>query len=241
MTKPENKKTYLVFILDQSGSMQYGKDITISGFNEQVKILKENAHLGGDTKVSLVTFGANRKGEPALSLSQILAAGSRNQSYSNTDEVWFNYENIDPVNLPLLTDDNYKPEGGTPLYDALGEAIAFLKKQPDINDPNTAVFISAFTDGDENTSKKYTAPLLKETVESLTKTGRWTFALIGARNGIESLGSLLSIKKENRMGFDPSNNIEKSNSFRAMAGATTAYFGARGEDKLVANNLYSPN
>ncbi len=54
-------KTLVLMILDESTSMQTGMSVTMSGFNEQVDVIRQGAKDVGNTDVSLVTFASNVK------------------------------------------------------------------------------------------------------------------------------------------------------------------------------------
>lgn len=125
-------RTYVVIVLDKSGSMENIKDATIQGFNSQVdSIVKEAV---GQVFLSLVTFS------------------------TDVETVFFNKS---PSYLTKLSRDNYKPRGWTALYDAVGHAINRLDyTSEDVG--NSAFLVIIVSDGIENYSKefKYTLPAL---------------------------------------------------------------------------------
>lgn len=84
----------VVFLLDESGSMDSCKSQTISGFNEYIqKLRKDNKHIN----VTLTKFNSN-----CISIA---------------------YTNMPVSKVPLLNDISYQPDGLTPLYDAIGKTI----------------------------------------------------------------------------------------------------------------------
>src|SRR4051812_34857836 len=143
-----------LIILDESGSMNSIKPSIIQGFNEIVQTVKgiEKQFPEQEHFISLVSF--NGLGNKLLHF-------------------------IDPASkLEQIDDSRYQPDASTPLYDAMGFAMAKLrqvvKQQTDYN-----VLVTILTDGEENASKEFSGNDIKKTIEEL-KQERWTFTYIGA-------------------------------------------------------------
>jgi hypothetical protein len=192
--------TNVAFILDCSGSMEHGKDATIEGFNTQVSVVREGAKDAGRTTFTDVHFSHD--------VELRCVAGS-------IDE------------LQQLDDKTYQPGGNTALLDALGCTIAALLPTPDINSPDTAMLVTLFTDGEENSSRIYDVATVKALVERLEATGRWTFALVGPMQSVTSLGEMLSVKQKNVSGFDSSGVRDKRRAFDAMSTSSAFYLSQR--------------
>jgi hypothetical protein len=202
-SKPDAGKaplTNVAFILDCSGSMEHGKDATIEGFNTQVSVVREGAKDAGRTTFTDVHFSHD--------VELRCVAGS-------IDE------------LQQLDDKTYQPGGNTALLDALGCTIAALLPTPDINSPDTAMLVTLFTDGEENSSRIYDVATVKALVERLEATGRWTFALVGPMQSVTSLGEMLSVKQKNVSGFDSSSVRDKRRAFDAMSTSSAFYLSQR--------------
>jgi hypothetical protein len=122
-------KIHYVLILDSSGSMQDLKQEVITSFNEQVEMIMKMSKSKKGTQIKLTLCVFN-------------------------DIVDFKFvdQSIDLVQR--LTDNDYKPDSMTALYDAIG--ASFLKIS-EIVTPSEKVFFAIFTDGLENASKHYTA------------------------------------------------------------------------------------
>ena len=204
--------THVAFVLDDSGSMAYGKEATVEGFNSQVLVVKEGAKLAGETTFTDVRFNS------AVSLRTV--AG-----------------NID--NIQELTSSTYMPSGGTALYDALGETIAALLVTKGINLPKTAILVTAFTDGDENASRVYSVAMVKALIERLEATGRWTFALVGPAQSVTGLAGQLSVKLDNIAGYDVTSIAGKHEAFGKAAGASASYMSMRSMGVTASASLYS--
>ncbi|MBP7540129.1 MAG: VWA domain-containing protein [Saprospiraceae bacterium] len=83
----------IVFVLDESGSMENIKDEAITGFNEFVRKQKE---FPGEATVSLVLFSNNNR---------------------------IVYDQIPLNECPELNYNTFRPNGMTALYDAIGTAV----------------------------------------------------------------------------------------------------------------------
>ena len=171
-----NKKhqVHNLIILDESGSMDSIKKNIIQGFNEIVQTVKgiEKEFPEQEHFISLISFNG---------LGQKL------------------FHFIDPVSrLELIDETRYNPDASTPLYDAMGFAIAklrqYLANQTDYN-----VLVTILTDGEENASKEYKGSDIKKIIEEL-KLNNWTFTYIGTDHDVERFASALSIN--NTLSFD---------------------------------------
>lgn len=147
MSKP---KTYVVMILDQSGSMGGTKAQAVQGYNEQVQQMKLNSK-DQDIFCSLITFN----GEVF-------------------EHLW-----CEPADkLTEATTEDYKTEGSTAMRDAVGYAIEKLQRTTDSKE-DVAYLVVIVSDGEENASKHYSIEALNELKASAEKTGKWTFTYMG--------------------------------------------------------------
>ena len=163
-----------LIILDESGSMESIKKNIIQGFNEIVQTVKgiEKEFPEQEHFISLISF--NGLGQKLLHF-------------------------IDPVNkLHLIDDKRYMPDATTPLYDAMGFAIAKLKQHL-LNQTDYNVLVTILTDGEENASKEYKGSDIKRIIEDL-KLNNWTFTYIGTDHDVEKFASSLSIN--NSLSFE---------------------------------------
>ncbi|MHB0929386.1 MAG: vWA domain-containing protein [Candidatus Nanopelagicales bacterium] len=204
--------THIGFVLDKSGSMQVGKSATIEGFNTQIALVKNNAKFIGNTRITLVDFSDNAR---ACYVARV------------------------PDEATELTEQNYIPNGMTALYDAIGLLIAELLLQPAIDKENTATLVTIFTDGAENVSKTYTGAMLKDIIQKLEATGRWTFALIGPTGGVQQLSNILAIHSSNVTGFNPASVSERTAVMGQMASANATYLTSRSSGATQVYGLYS--
>lgn len=159
------KRVFNLIILDESGSMISIKKQAIDGVNETIQTIREAQKKYEDQEhyLTLVSF--------------------------NSSSVRTIYDREDIVKAEEITDRQYQPSCGTPLYDAMGESLTKLKSY--VAD-NNAVLVTIITDGYENASREYDGKAIKALVESLKKKG-WVFAYIGANQDVESFATKISI------------------------------------------------
>lgn len=159
------KRVFNLIILDESGSMISIKKQAIDGVNETIQTIREAQKKYEDQEhyLTLVSF--------------------------NSSSVRTIYDREDIVKAEEITDRQYQPSCGTPLYDAMGESLTKLKSY--VAD-NNAVLVTIITDGYENASREYDGKAIKALVESLKKKG-WVFAYIGANQDVESFANKISI------------------------------------------------
>jgi uncharacterized protein YegL len=145
--------TEIVIVLDKSGSMERTRDEAISGFNE---FLREQKALPGEAHMSMYQFNSRVK---CL------------------------YEHIPILEAAELTTESFAPEGWTSLYDAIGTAIQKtgerLAALPEEERPNK-VMLAIITDGQENTSSKYSLSQVNNMIDVQRNTYSWHILFIGS-------------------------------------------------------------
>lgn len=149
---------HIAFVLDCSGSMSQVKDATISAFNAQVDTLR-NVH-GLDTRVSFITFN---------------------------DVVYEHCFDQHPDRLEKLSPSSYRPDGWTALYDAVGYTIEKLCHSTDSHDLKSTYLVVILTDGDENYSKFFNSHIIRNKIQALQDTKRWTFSYIGCNQDLTAV------------------------------------------------------
>jgi len=143
----------IVVVLDESGSMNLGKDDTIGGFNEFLKTQKK---LDGEANFTLVKF---------------------------SDYYKVVNEGVDIQHAAKLNEANYVPSYSTALLDACGRAINSvnerMKKTPK-KDRAEKVIFAVITDGHENASKEFTRKQIFDMVKEMREKKGWEFLFLGA-------------------------------------------------------------
>lgn len=205
----EKRRVHVINVLDVSGSMNQGKDITISNYNEYLQVAKKQTVLND---LTFITFNS---------------------------EVSIRYERQKPASVDELNSETYIPMGSTALYDALGLALSTASRFPDALDEQVSFLLQVFTDGEENTSKTHTASALKETIDSLQATGRWTISVLGPHGSIDLFVKRLGIPRGNVATFDPGSDISRGNAAFANTASVNGYYDAMERGLRSMSNTYA--
>ena len=159
---------YNVIILDESGSMSSIYRETLTGINEVLNGIRKNQEEFPDQKhfVTIVTFEGSGM------------AGVK----TRRDRV--------PISTVAPFEQNdYRPGGCTPLYDAMGKTLSELEGMVHEDDKVVATVI---TDGMENSSQEYSGKIVKNLVTRLRGMG-WAIAYIGANQDAVEVARNLNI------------------------------------------------
>ena len=146
------KYTEIVFILDASGSMAHLAGDTIGGFNGFIESQKA---LDGKATVTTALFDSNWR---------IL------------------HDGLDIKEVKPLTKTDYIAGGMTAMLDAIGEIINKVQERHDelgAEKPEETLFVIT-TDGEENSSKKFTKAQIEKMIKHQTNGHGWKFMFLGA-------------------------------------------------------------
>lgn len=209
--KPKVRKNYLMMVLDESSSMASIKPQAISAFNEQVQTVK------------------NSKGSLEVSVNLVKFASGVSTVFTN--------QNVD--NVQQLNGDTYQPNGSTAMYDGVGQAIEFLKAQPDINDPEVTVLMLIISDGEENCSRVWNASRVSEELKTLQATNRWTVTYAGANQDLAKISRTLNIPLGNTVSFQASAGGMSANNALRSKGTSMLYDSYQLGTQSVSS-FYSP-
>lgn len=206
------EKAYISIVLDESGSMMSAYQQTINGFNEQIQSIKENLTANIETLVTLITFN-----------------GSFRTQFVNVpaDQV---------KELDTLT---YKPSGMTALYDAMGEAINILEASPDINNPTTSVLMVVISDGEENSSKMFTAKEVKDKLERYQEEANWTVTYMGANQNVQAVAQNLGVNLGNVSMFSAASAQGYSDAYTTVSASLDGYMKTRSAGLRKTKGFYS--
>lgn len=215
------KKSHIIFVLDDSGSMQSCRDQTIDGFNEYLKGQQADAVVTGiKTSVSLYKFdGYNVKCV---------------------------YDQVNVVDAALLNRETYNPQGSTNLLDAMGGVMMKINEQLSANKKKDreSIIITILTDGQENQSRTFRSTDIKAMVEK-AEAKNWGFMFLGANIDAFSAGSSMGFNSHNTLQFNSANAAETIRSASAMtsrmksAYATGAYSGSEGTATLYSSMAFT--
>jgi len=153
------------------------KEQIISGFNEVVQTIKGVAKKYPEQEhyITVITFNT-------LQISTQLYCKSVSK-------------------LKELSGVSYKPDAGTPLFDAMGYGINKLRKKL-IGSNKANVLVTILTDGMENASTIYNDLAIRLLVEELEEK-KWTFTYIGTDHDVTKFAKSISIKNSLRYRKDP--------------------------------------
>ena len=148
------KRVFNLLVVDESGSMEIIRKQALVGINETLETIRkiQKAHSELEQRVTLITFDSTHKK--------------------------LFYDNVAADDACSLSMRDYRPCGGTPLYDTIGMGIAKINAQAAEGDN---VLVTIVTDGEENCSEEYSLRMIKNLIEKLKKQG-WTFTFIGTDN-----------------------------------------------------------
>lgn len=198
--------TDVTVVLDRSGSMQSCKDDAEGGVNSFVDEQKKQS---GECVYSLVEFDT---------------------------EYTFVHKATPIANVGKYT---LVPRGSTALLDAVGRAInetgERLAAMPDDQRPSLVVFVIV-TDGQENASREFNRPQIKELIERQTKDYQWQFTFLGANQDAFAEAGSLGIAKSAVANYSTSKSAA---AFAGAAANVTRMRSAKSAGKDVDNSYTS--
>jgi len=205
-------RNHIAVVLDESGSMMAIRHEIMEAFNEQVAVIRESA-TDQPTTISLVKF-----------------------STSVPDPVYW----AEPVDVMRpLTAEDYAPHGLTAMLDAVGLTVDRLRALPDAEDEDTSFLVFVLSDGQENNSRRYSYGDIAERIQSLEKTGRWTFAYMGANQDLAHVSQDLGIPAANVMEFTSTSEGVKEGGYQAAESARS-WVGKRRAGQKADRSFFRP-
>lgn len=152
------QQIYNLIILDESGSMDCVTRQTINGCNETLNTIRSAQAKYAETQDHFVSIYAFQ------------SDGNRPSRYL--------IKNLPVGKVKHITLDDYDPWGSTPLNDAVGSTLSDLKAT--VRRAENAIgSVTIITDGEENSSEKYTIEKVARMIAELKEIG-WNFNFIGA-------------------------------------------------------------
>lgn len=166
------KKVFNLIVVDESGSMAVIRRQALAGMNETLQTIDKMQKTYPDMtqRVTLLTF--------------------------DSSHLKFIYDNVASADARPLRSNEYRPRGGTPLYDAIGVGIARINA---LCQPSDQVLVTIITDGEENSSHEYNLEMVKNLIDKLKQQG-WTFTFIGTDN-LDVEGMAKSMNIDNHLSF----------------------------------------
>lgn len=202
------KRVFNLLVVDESGSMSIIEKQALAGINETLGTVRmmQKKFPDMEQRVTLITFDSTHKK--------------------------LFYDNVPAEKAVNLSSRDYRPCGGTPLYDAIGMGIAKVNAQAAEGDN---VLVTIITDGMENCSQEYSLTMVKNLIEKLKKQG-WTFAFIGTDN-LDVEGMAHSMGIDNHLAF--TEDAEGTNAmFERDRNARIRYNRCASEDAPMSTDDY---
>ena len=146
------KNTEIIFVIDKSGSMAHLAGDTIGGFNGFIESQKA---LDGKATLTTVLFDTTHR---TL------------------------HNGVDIHEVKAMTNSDYNAYGGTAMLDAIGDTINRVQDRHDElgeEKPEKVLFVIT-TDGEENSSRKFTKSQIEKMIKHQTNGHGWKFMFLGA-------------------------------------------------------------
>ena len=217
-TRPSVKKqesiTHVAMVLDASGSMDRLRDPALQAFNQMIRDIKTQAHKNGlDMTVTLILID---------DVPKLLYAG----------------KNVKAVTE--LTYSDYRPNGGTPLFDSIGRAVEELEGLP--RRVNTGYLVLCVTDGLENVSSVYgsvnnPAPFIR-LISDCQDTDEFTFTFQLPPRHANSFSREYGIPRENCREWEQTEAGTRDMEV-ATSGGIDLYSQARSKGTTSLENFYT--
>lgn len=153
----------IIDISDVSGSMDKLRDDIIGGLNAMISDQKT---VDGEARLTQIQFNTNYL----------------------IREIGTNIQDVRP-----LTRLDYIPAGGTALLDAIGRTLNEQGKRINLEKWADKVIVCIRTDGEENSSREYSASRIKEMIEHAQAHG-WEFIFAAANQDAFTTGAQYGIK-----------------------------------------------
>lgn len=168
------KYTEIIFVIDKSGSMAHLTGDTIGGFNGFIESQKA---IDGKATLTTVLF----------------------DSYIKTL-----HDGVDIHEVKPMTKTDYIAGGATAMLDAIGETINKVQDRHDelgAEKPDN-VIVAITTDGEENSSRKFTKSQIEKMIKHQTNGHGWKFMFLGANMDAVKEAESIGISKDWSVTYD---------------------------------------
>ncbi|EPL8024347.1 hypothetical protein VKM53_11640 [Providencia stuartii] len=164
--------------------------MTINFTHSEFKITStldyESDTIGGFNRV--LTENRNKKGD--VFITTVL--------FNDKTTLLHNREPIDKV--PNLTLEDYQVGSNTALLDAVGDTISKMQENRKITKNNNVLFV-IITDGEENSSHKYSQSKIKSMIKSAEMEDKWDFIFLGANIDAITAADSIGISRSKATGY----------------------------------------
>jgi hypothetical protein len=199
-----------------------------------------------DSTISAVNdYMGTQKSQEGVARASLFKFSTGGYSYgradaTSTSEFRTIFENKLVGEVDELTKENYRPTGGTNLYDAIGNAIRRIEAQLAPLSEVPDVLCVIVTDGGENASREYKLSDIQALVKAKEAEG-WTFVYLGANQDAWQVGQTFGLHKGQTMSYSTAN---MAGTMRSLSESTKSYRSARMggavERGTVTRNFFDP-
>ena len=164
--------SYVVCIVDRSGSMRSMGNAVKTGFNE---FLHEQKAFPGDCMATVVRFD---------------------------HEVEVVHHGVNLSDIKDATEATFQPRGRTALHDAIGETISMVQsKLSTMASKPSRVMVLVLTDGEENASSKHSSAEIMKAIGHCEKKLNWTFVFVGANQDAIATGTKIGFSAQSCLSY----------------------------------------
>lgn len=197
------KNTEIVFVIDKSGSMSNLAGDTIGGFNGFIESQKT---IDGKATLTTVLF----------------------------DTSWrILHDGVDLREVKSMTNSDYVAGGGTAMLDAIGEIINRVQDRHDelgAEKPEEVLFVIT-TDGEENSSRKFTKGQIEKMIKHQTNGHGWKFMFLGANMDAVKEAESIGISKNYATGYTYTSQ-GVNDVYTTMSCVTSSLRGVKGDNGI---------
>jgi hypothetical protein len=186
--------SHVIFVLDDSSSMQSCRKETIAGYNEYLEMQKQDSKKSGiPTFVSLYKFDGR--------------------------SVTCVHNRISVDSVENLNDRSYNPSGSTNLYDAIGGVMLQINTtlESEKKSKRDSIIITILTDGEENSSRTFDSSNVKQMIEK-AEGKNWGFMFLGANIDAFAASQILGFNSNNTLQY---NTASMGSTMRAASDMTS--------------------
>jgi hypothetical protein len=189
-------RTFVSFLLDESGSMGMCRQEAIDGFNAYVRQLREQ-QPDADIVFTLTKFNTE---------ARVLYVGT-------------------PLaNVPALTEATYLPNGNTALYDAVARTVAAVDSQATFGDRILVVILTDGEENSSRETTREQVRALIEAKQA-TGAWTFAFVMAGTDQWAQATSAGMGIPAANSVGY-ANTPAGTSDALRRMASASASYAAA---------------
>lgn len=203
--------TAIAAIIDASGSMLDLAADTIGSFN---KFLADQKAVPGDAAFTLCIFNSHSK---------------------------LVHDFVKLSDVPDLDVFSYIPCGMTALNDAIGSTIeslgARLSSLPEDERPSK-VIVMIITDGEENSSMKFSTSKVREMVQHQTNKYLWSFVFLAANLDAVATGTSLGVSQMNSINYS-ADSAGTQDAYSGLSDLTTRYRSSADAQSIIATDVFN--